>query len=131
VRPLVHRQQNRGSQAVDELKIRGYDYLAIKLIKLRSAFAAALKYHCQYGTYGHSSGDLEALAATSTDRWNLWQTVFNEKKLPPNYTLDCACGDIFAFWYTELRFPPDRYEEIAALFFERLHHEVDNSTPKL
>ena len=80
-----------------------------RLGKLRVAFAAALKYS---DCYGQSPNHPE---------WHtLWRTVLEGGKLPISITLNTIAGDIFAFWFNELRLPGRNYDEVATLFFERL-----------
>jgi hypothetical protein len=84
--------------------------------KLRVAFAAALKYSDCYGQNSQRP-----------EWWELWRVVFNGGKLPKNISLNTIAGDIFAFWYGELKLAPFDYEEIATMFFEKLREE-ENET---
>ncbi|MEK6860491.1 MAG: hypothetical protein AABY07_00840 [Nanoarchaeota archaeon] len=86
------------SEALAEVELYG---------KLRVAFSAALKYHCQYGS------------SENPAYFNLWKDVLHGR-LIKGVTLDCVAGDIFAFWYLELRCPPDLYFQVAKAFFEKL-----------
>jgi hypothetical protein len=67
---------------------------------LQVAFAAAIRYH-------------PVLAEMNCDKW---KHVLAGRKL--EIKLHSIIGDIFAFLYNELRFPPDDYGVTVSLFFE-------------
>ena len=75
--------------------------------RLRVAFAAALKYSDCYGENSQRP-----------EWWDLWRVVFDGGKLPKGISLQTIAGDIFAFWYGQLRLPGELYNEVASLFFE-------------
>lgn len=81
---------------------------AIDTLVLRVAFSASLKYHELFG--GSVHGQYR----------EVWKDVLNYKKLSPALTLYGPAGDVFASWFNELRFPEDRYLEIASQFFSTL-----------
>ena len=72
---------------------------------LRVAFAAALKYHFQYGQ------------SPRQEYWSLWRTILTGGKLPAEISLNTVAGDVFAFWYTELGLDSSEYLAVVSQFF--------------
>lgn len=76
-----------------------------KIDQLRLALVASLKYHPWYGM-----GDIHS------SWYEFWKLVKTNKKLPA--TRGSTVGDMFAYWYTELRLNPDDYNEILKMFLQ-------------
>lgn len=72
-----------------------------KTLILRGAFASSLKYCSRY----------------QNKYPELYKTVLKGEKLPREITLLSLAGDYFAYWYTELKLPVDKYNETAMEFF--------------
>jgi hypothetical protein len=72
---------------------------------LRLVFATALRYHPQYGM-GEDSN------------YYYWHhTISKGGKLPSG--IHCVAGDVFAYYYNELRLDPNQYEATIKEFFEK------------
>ena len=68
----------------------------LKVLVLKGALAGAMKNHVQYQLTDH------------------WKTILRGERLP----LGCRSiyGDVFAFWFSELRITPELYDLVWDMF---------------
>jgi hypothetical protein len=87
--------------------------MANKVRELRIALAAGLKYHSRFGM-----ALPETVGGSWNHRWRHWRDLLDGKPLPLGL-IDSEVGDMFAFWYNELRLPPAEYDAVLGMFFQK------------